>query len=64
MGFTGNGRSKITPEKLKSLETYARGNLDKWYTMSYYLQYVEEMVAAATVGGVLCLAFRHAGACQ
>lgn len=40
VSFTGKTPTKLTPAKLKTLETYARSNPEKWYALDYYLDTV------------------------
>ncbi|ETP00157.1 hypothetical protein F441_22420 [Phytophthora nicotianae CJ01A1] len=48
LGFSNKGQNKITPEKVKKVETYARDNPDKWEAMSDYIS----LAYWAVVGGV------------
>ncbi|KAF4030595.1 hypothetical protein GN244_ATG17607 [Phytophthora infestans] len=62
VGLKGRGPTKLTPEKMKALETYARDNPEKWSAMSFYLFYVEEIAIMTIIGaGAVYLALRPVG---
>ncbi|POM73779.1 Secreted RxLR effector peptide protein [Phytophthora palmivora] len=43
--------TKMTPTKIKNLETYARDNPDKWDAMTCYLEFVYGIIFVVFIGG-------------
>ncbi|KAF4137619.1 hypothetical protein GN958_ATG13188 [Phytophthora infestans] len=41
LGFSNGRPTKLTPEKMKKIETYARDNPQKWEAMAHYVGYAE-----------------------
>ncbi|POM80996.1 Secreted RxLR effector peptide protein [Phytophthora palmivora] len=56
----GKTPTKMTPTKIKNLETYARDNPDKWDAMTYYLENVYGIALMAFLaGGAIFFGWRY-----
>ncbi|GMF41520.1 unnamed protein product [Phytophthora fragariaefolia] len=47
----GRDPNKISKKKLEKVRSYAEDNPDKWYAMSYYLDYLYGISLVALLGG-------------
>ncbi|KAG6604600.1 RxLR effector protein [Phytophthora cinnamomi] len=58
----GRNPNKLSKKKLEKVRSYAEDNPDKWYAMSYYLDYVYGIsLVTLLAGGALWYHWRPAG---